>query len=336
MNTLSFKKLLFFGLVLSVVLTSCTSDEMFSGEETFGIRHDRSLAEYEKIAANVSPYNTEDYPDFSSVIQFSYSLNGTNAEDYQATGTLVAPNWILTAGHNFYVAEEQSNPAPASGVKVNFGNDPNNPNRTIEVVEIVYQPSWIEHNKDFENANDMALVRLKDSVTTITPAVINFDEVENIGGQVWLAGYGDYSQQKGQDQDKLSKKHAIENILDRVNKGIKVSTNGVEYEGGLLAFDFDSPLKDINTLGDDVVNPDERLLGEGSSDIAPLNFEGATVSGDSGCPLFMKIDGQWKIIGVLSGGAQDPVENLPDADYGDISIFIRTAMQKDWIQSVIK
>lgn len=324
-------KILFFLVFIAIFSSACQKD--VEGEEiTFGIRHDKDLADYEAVASAQSTAR----PDFASVIAFSYSLDGSQNHNYTATGTLIAPQWILTAGHNFFVAEEQSAPANVSGISVLTGNDPNNPLGTIEVESLTFHPSWLTENEDFVKANDLCLVKLKTAINNIPTAEFYTTSTEAIGGQVWFCGFGDYSNEAGQDKNLLSKKHAIENILDRKNTGIVSTANGVSYTGGLLAFDFDNPAGTINSLGDDLVNSDEALLGTGGSSSEATEYEGTTVQGDSGGPLFVKDGSTWKVAGVLSGGATDPISNHQDGSYGDISLFIRVSTHKDWIQSVIK
>ncbi|MFY0600050.1 MAG: trypsin-like serine protease [Cyclobacteriaceae bacterium] len=322
------------------LITSCTSgdDEFIDPDNpsAFGIRHDLDLSMYERIATNESPYDTEDYPDFSPVFMFSYSLDGSSNEEFVATGTLIKSNWVLTAGHNFFVADEQSAPSPVSGIKVLVGNDPNNPGETLDVEELVFHPSWIEDNNDFLSANDLCLVKLTSSINDLVPATVNYEVSEPIGATTWYCGFGDYSGRPGQNPDLFSKKHSIENILDRKVEGITSSSQSGTYLGGLLAYDFDSPTGLINALGDDFVEEDEQLLGTGTSNATATDFEGATVEGDSGGPIFIKIDGVWKVCGVLSGGASEPIRNHQDSDYGDISVFIRTSTAADWIKSVIE
>ena len=60
------------------------------------------------------------------------------------------------------------------------------------------------------------------------------------------------------------------------------------YGGGLLAYDFDNSEETINSLGDDLNNADEQALGGGTSSSECLDLEGATITGDSGEPLFVK------------------------------------------------
>ncbi|MFK7969873.1 MAG: trypsin-like serine protease [Bacteroidia bacterium] len=324
-------------LLVCTIFASCRPEEVDPDfPVTFGIRHDKSLAEYETIATNQAPYNSEDYPDFAPIVMFEYSLDGSDNRDLVATGTLISPEWILTAGHNFFDSEEQTAPALLKGINVLVGDDPNNPVATYGVAELVFHPTWITSDGSYNLANDVCLVKLSTPITNIPPAGMATDNTEPIGGITWYCGYGDYSQQEGQDKDLFSKKHAIQNTLDRKIDGLNSGSGSSTFPGGLVAFDFDSPFNNVNTLGDDIINDDEAVLGAGGSDDSALPFEGTTVSGDSGGPLFIKIDGVWKIIGVLSGGASEPVADHKDSSYGDISIFMRVSSHKTWIESVVQ
>lgn len=320
--------------LIAITAFSCESDDYLepSRGTAFGIRHDRSLAEYESIAASSS----SDLPDFSAVVSFSYSLDGSDNHDYVASGTLIESNWILTAAHNFYDSESQDAPAPSSGVIVKVGSDPNNPIGEYTVSNIILHPSWLNGDQDYSDANDLCLVKLSTPISNLTPAPIHFSNAEQIGTKVWFSGYGDYSREEGQNPDLLSKRHAIENTLDRVKSGLTTNIGVVTYSGGLLAFDFDDPEGMINALGDDTVNEDEGILGAGSSDSNALELEGATVQGDSGGPLFIKNGSTWEVAGVLSGGADEPTFDHQDGDYGDISIFTSVSTSYNWILSVIQ
>lgn len=337
-----YRSILLVSIIGSLIFaTSCGDfDEEDLGpdsEITFGIRHDKPLTDYETVATNTAPYNTGDFPDFESVVNFTYSLNGSSEPEFVATGLLVAPDWILTAGHNFFDSEDQNQPAVVTGINVNLGNDPNNPSSTLDVEALVFHPTWINESEVIVGANDFCLVKLKSPVTSINPAILDNSGGEAIGGTVWYAGYGDYSGLPGQNSELYSKKHAISNILDRAVDGITSRTaNNVTWEGGLVAFDFDSPDGLVNSLGDDYTSEDEPLLGGGTSSADALDFEGGTVEGDSGGPLFQKIGSEWRVIGILSGGANEPVPGHRDGNYGDISIFTRVSTSIDWINSVIE
>jgi hypothetical protein len=64
--------------------------------------------------------------------------------------------------------------------------------------------------------------------------------------------------------------------------GLTHVINGVNNEGGTLAFDFDDPSGIINTLGDSYANDQEKALGSGTSANKALDWEATTVQGDSG------------------------------------------------------
>lgn len=299
--------------------------------QTFGIRHDRTLADYEAIGSNEPPFDSFGYPDFSSVVAFSYSLDGSDEAEYVASGALVRPDWVLTAGHNFFT-EEQDAPAPVRGIIMLTGADPDAPTGEYEVAELVFHPLWKD---DFPTAYDLCLVRLSEPVTGVPLALINTDGVESVGQVVWSAGYGDYSAQPGHDPQGFSARHALANTLDRILHSSRSDESGREWPGGVLAVDFDSPMGDINSLGDEFFSDEELDLGEGDSSAEALAFEGATVAGDSGGPLFLRMDGQWRVVGVLSEGLPEPIRNHADGSYGDISLFVRTSSHRAWLASVL-
>ena len=332
----------YFFLIISVTFLfltlSCSKDNIEEDTEkikkaptTFGIRHDKSKTDYITLAAS----NNGQLPSFEPIVAFEYSLDGSTNREFVATGTLISPTWVLTAGHNFFVSDEQTAPASINGIIVHTGNDPNNPTQTYKVKRLVFHPSWIQDDGLFTTANDLCLVELESAITSITPAVLYSSNNETIGSTVWFCGFGDYSSLAGQDPNAFSKKHAIENILDRKIDGITSKSNNTTYTGGLLAFDFDSPSGTINALGDALINADEAILGSGTSAPEATAYEGTTVEGDSGGPLFVKDADTWKLAGVLSGGATDPIANHKDSSYGDISMFIRVSTHNSWIISQI-
>lgn len=322
-------------LVITLIFNSCSDDEVFeepSENLTFGIRHDTPLSAYETVATS----KDANKPDFSSTIFFSYSIDGSANHDYVASGVLIDDEWILTAGHNFYVAEEQSKPATPSGIQVRIGNDPNNPEAIYGVSQVIFHPTWIAGQQELSHANDLCLVKLIHPISNITPAPLFTSNNEMVGNDVWHCGFGAYSDRPGQNPNLHSKKHAIHNILDRVKTGFTTTTAGVTFNGGLLAFDFDNPSGSINSLGDNTVNADEAILGAGTSSAGTLDFEGTTVTGDSGGPLFLLDNGVWKVAGILSGGATEPINNHTDSSYGDISIYTQVSTSYWWIESIIK
>lgn len=301
---------------------------------TFGVRHDIPLSKYETVATNQAPFNTSDYPDFTPVVFIDADHGEASGT---CTGTLIGSQWVLSAGHCFFDPAKDTAPTSIDKLSILVGADPNSPIETRKVSALYIAPSWLDGGDFYKYGNDIALIKLASPITSITPAAVNFTmDAETIGSTVWYAGYGDYSAQAGQDASKRSKKHALENILDRRMGGLTHVISGINYEGGTLAFDFDDPSGIINTLGDSYANDQEKALGSGTSTNKALDWEATTVQGDSGGPLLMKINFKWTVIGVLNGGVTEPLVGLKDGAYGDISTFTRTASFRTWIQETMK
>ncbi len=318
----------------SLVYAPTALGKVSSSPQTFGIRNDKKLIDYEAIATNVAPYNTDEFPDFRSVVSI-HVADGDNVGI--GSGVLINSQWILTAAHNFILPEETKNLPKLSNVTILIGNDPNKPIKMVKVSQIIVHPHWTTSDGGFEKGTDLALVKLATPITDITPATVNYDLTgEKDKAFIWSCGFGDYSQQASQNRDDYSKKHAMVNVLDRIVNGLTTTVAGTSYNGGILAFDFDAPDGKYNTLGDNIANEQEKVLGSGNSAAEALEMEGGTVQGDSGGPIFIKIDGVWKVCGLLHGGVDDVRPGHKDSSYGDISIYCRTASASAWIQSIIK
>jgi V8-like Glu-specific endopeptidase len=322
----------------SIFIYSCSSDDdpqettaPVDVIETFGIRHDKTLAEYEAIVTA-----TGDYPNFDSVVFLQWE--DANGDAFNGSGVLINEQWVLTAGHNFFSNGDASS-VTADKIDVKFGNDPNDANTLfLEVETIVLHPTWVATGGDIFGGNDLCLLKLSNPITNVTPVSLFTNNSAQIGSQVWVSGFGDYSQQTGQDADADSKKHAYHNVLDRKTDDKPSTINGTTYSGGHLAYDFDNPSGTVNTLGDANNTTDEMDLfpGGGTSSSELLDFEAGSVTGDSGGPIFIKDGDVWKVAGVLSGGTQDPIPGHVTSGYGDISLFTRTFPMLTWIQQTIE
>lgn len=325
-------------LILSFFAFACDlyeDAEPLNEDETFGIIKDFGLEPYEAAARNEGAYSIMEVPNFGSVVCLSYSNKNKYSPDFVATGTLISSEWILTAGHNFFDSNEQKKPTPIGSVRVFLGNDPNSPEKELSIDRMVFHPTYLENDDVFAYGNDLCLLHLSTPVLNATFSSVNYSiDLDKVGSDVWGAGFGDYTESIFHTGGEYSKKHAFQNVLDRVVKGINSSSGGKNYEGGLLGFDFDSPMGNSNTLGDDFIGEDEKLLGEGNSSPETKDLEAGTVQGDSGSPLFAKLNGEWRVIGVLSGGASDATPNYKEGNYGDISFYIRTSIHASWIKSV--
>ena len=68
-------------------------------------------------------------------------------------------------------------------------------------------------------------------------------------------------------------------------------------------------------------------VGVGNSSSVALDLEGTSVPGDSGGPTYLKINGEWTVIGLTSHGSTDGY-------YGDLALNTRVSSHADWICSI--
>jgi len=310
-----------FILMLSFSLYSCGGDEDEFGT-TFGIRNDREMLEYETLAINGGSYvvGTE-YPDFKAI-------GAVKAGEAEGSGTLINSEWVVTAAHN--IVDTDASMPNVADISFIIGADFDNPELSITASEIFVHPGWLANlETGSEEGVDIALIHLSTPITSVTPFSVYFGDNDAINSKVFVAGYGDYAEFMG--VDRYTKRHAFENILDRKLSNLSTTNSYTDdnlYKGGVIACDFDSPENTTNTLGIDAIyESDMDFLSTGTSDNIPLYLEGTSVTGDSGGATLMSIDGNWKLIGVVSYGNTN-------SEYGDISVYTRIASHSAWITSI--
>jgi hypothetical protein len=214
------------------------------------IRHDRDDLLYTDLAA-LAEYDP-------------VGIVRNNGETGLFSGTLVKPQWVLTAAHSV------TNPAPTSS--------------TFDVGGIQYTADqWIAHplwTGVLGRGVDLALIHLTTPVSGITPATLytgstEFDQAATIVG-FGVTGTG----LTGSIPDSNGTKRAGENIIDALGSAIGASDN-------YSLTDFDSPFANANSFGDEF----------------PLDLEYKTAVGDSGGGVFIDDGGTKKLAGVPSFSA---------------------------------
>lgn len=247
------------------------------------VRPDRPIGDYNALGAQ---FPATGYFGSTGVGQF-------------CTGTLVAPNKVLTAAHCIDFNADGVLDDPVNSLVFGLGaNVPNSLSANVSSVAI--NPGWTSSNGSAQF--DMAVLTLTSPITSVAPAKIFDGDPTGLNG--FAVGYG--SQGSGTNfpsnlpgaNDKLG----AENIID--------------FVGDTIEFDFDSPLSNTSTYGS----------------INPLDLEGATAGGDSGSPLYADFGGNRYIVGILNGGF-NPFGTA--SEYGDISIYapIRDSDNLAWLGS---
>ncbi|MDC8002488.1 trypsin-like serine protease [Aureisphaera galaxeae] len=158
------------------------------------IRHDKSDSEYIELG--------KQFPQVCKV--------GERGGD----GTLIAPQWILTAGH---VAEGMFRREGAN-LKVYFTHD----GQAYEVDKVFVHPDFAPMQ-----GNDIGLLLLKESVVDIEPASLYKSQDEQ-GKPIIIVGHGDFKTGEGGDWKVDGIKRAATNVID-------------ETQTHRIVFDFDAP-----------------------------------------------------------------------------------------------
>jgi hypothetical protein len=177
-------------------------------------------------------------------------------------------------------------------------------------------PGW---NGNFEDGNDIAIIRLSTSVSGVSGYSI-FTDNNFMGGAIaQLAGYGlsGYgSTGTNESAYPFGTLRMGQNKLDTV----------WNIPGNPFAFDFDDGTRRRDTIGN---------LIRGLRDLGTGDYEVMTAPGDSGGPSF--INGQ--IVGIHSFGATFgrpfDVDNNLNSSFGELGGETRVAFYADWIRSTM-
>jgi hypothetical protein len=212
------------------------------------------------------------------------------------TGTLIAPNVVLSARHC----------GIGSGTLVRFGDNSNSP-----TFEVTVQSSQLPAGSgSLLDGGDVSIHVLNSAVpANIATPVRLIDETDALEGMVCATiGYGFNglgSSGHGFSSDGF--RWGGENIIDAY--GSPASAGG----SNIISTDFDNGTSAANTI------PSSSQVG--------VQFEATTAPGDSGGPVMVQFGGEWVIAGVLSGGTTNT------SVYGDISWWTGTAIFRSAIES---
>ncbi len=187
------------------------------------IRDDQPDSAYLDLGASL------DYAPVGSFVN-SFGLNGS--------GTLIAPDWVLTAGHNLIAA--------SSGTFTING-------ASYSSTELVRNPGWQESNP--LGGYDFGLVHLSTSVAGVTPASLYTGSSE-FGQMATFVGFGFTGTGLTGFRTLDNKKRAFQNIID----------GDFGNPAVLLGCDFDNPhsLAD-NAFGDPIPLGLEGSVAPGDS-----------------------------------------------------------------------
>ncbi|MEO0482289.1 MAG: GC-type dockerin domain-anchored protein [Planctomycetota bacterium] len=212
------------------------------------------------------------------------------------TGTLIAPNVVLSARHC----------GIGAGDLIVFGDNSNGGIFTATV----QSSSLPDGGGSLLDGGDVSIHILTSSVpSNIAEPMRLIDETNDLVGTVCATlGYGwNGLGSSGHGFSSDGFRWGGENIIDVY--GSPASSSG----SNIISTDFDNPTGTSNTIP--------------SSSPVALDLEATTAPGDSGGPVLVQTGGEWVIAGVLSGGTTNT------SVYGDISWWTGTALFRDAIES---
>ena len=316
-----------FSALLLILVFDTFSTCLQGGVRRLGKLETQSWDTHYALGQNFFPYEESAYiPSFSSVGAL------LSNDGVLGTASLIAPDTIITAAH--VVKNRTSDPLPTSSqwkfvLFHDFESAPSNLEYKIKSFTI--HPTWIERQQlkpPFGDGDrlgcDLAIAKLESSVVGYQPLRLPNNDGFSIGQKVYLAGFGNLVDgSEGAGNSDNSRRMAGENILDRIVTEVSITDS--EKGGGLLAFDFDSPSRNNNSLGINSSQTAFDNLPSGDSSESPLTLEVSTAEGDSGGPLIARQDEAWRLLGTVSYGSSN-------STYGDISVFTRLSNHTHWIQ----
>ena len=219
------------------------------------------------------------------------------------SGTLIAPEWVLTAAH--VVTDNAGVPLATGAMTVTVNGE------SRSVAQIVARPGWTGAN--YTAGFDLALVRLAAPVVSAAPTARLGGDVL-AGTEVTVVGYGAFGFGSTGLTVPPGSLRAVSNAYDGPGSSFFPS-----WSPSLALMDFDAP-------GTDAFN----RSGGGAT-----GFEGSIAIGDSGGGSFVLIDGAWRLVGVHSFTFTTSAGAAAPFGYGTGSADVLVAAHAAWIESVI-
>jgi secreted trypsin-like serine protease len=235
-------------------------------------------------------------------------------------GSIIAPQWILTAGHCAVAdADVAENLQPAETIFVGYGSTDRTKTTKIESEEIIVNPGYLAHG--LSSGDDVALIKLKEPIPDAKPVELANTDTEPTlvtrGVKVTITGWGAIWDPEDKE---------VVELLSKINPQTDV-TEKLNYPRKLYQ-------TDINVMDRDecrsVYQPMQLKIAD--SEICAMKPRSASNScyGDSGGPLVVPAQDpkRYVQIGVVSWGDRC-------GRAGNPNVFARVASFSDWIKQTM-
>jgi chymotrypsin len=216
-------------------------------------------------------------------------------------GVLIAPQWVVTAAHAITWQSEITQ-VTINGIARDVERLAIHPGYQRPPQALLDQAlatwDWTLFRVLLSSSDDIALLKLAQPVTDVSPVAINKSDSE-FGHLIKIFGKG--ATGNGVTGHELSSSHRTE--LRRAYNKV------TSAHGRWFCYVFDKP-----------------------SEALPL--EGGSGSGDSGGPILIQAEKDWLLAGLTSWADPQRATRTPGR-YGQISCNVRLSHYRDWIESVI-